>query len=91
LVVPRTRGIEAQHLQGPLHPFGLFQLLNPAVQGPGKFGGTQGCGALAAPLFFQPSCPLVQLAQSPGGFERLVVVPLVVQNRPADVWHRKAA
>ena len=87
----RNRRIEAQHLQGPLNLFGLFQLLNPAVQGLGQFGAAQGCCALAPPLFLQPSSPLVQFAQSPGGFERLVVVPLVVQNRPADIGHSKAA
>ena len=59
LMAPRKRGIEAQHFQGPLHAVGFFQLLNPAVQGACKFGGTQGCCALAPPLFLQPSCPLV--------------------------------
>ena len=78
-------------MQGPLHGFGLFQLLNPAVQGPGKLGGSQGCFALAPALFLQSSSPLVQFPQSPGGFERLVVVPQVVQDRPADVGHSKAA
>ena len=90
-IAPREGGIEAQHFQGPLHGFGLFQLVNPAVQGPGKLVGIQGFCALAPALFLQSSSPLVQFAQSPGGFERLVVVPLVVQDRPPDVGHSKAA
>jgi hypothetical protein len=78
-------------VQGLLHGFGLFQLVNAAVQGPGKLGGIEGCCALSPALFLQSSSPLVQFAQPPGGFERLAVVALVVQDRAADVRHRKAA
>jgi hypothetical protein len=87
----RKGGIEAQHFQGPLHAFGLFELVNAAVQGPGEAGAIEGCCALSPPLFDQSSGPLVQFPQAPGGFERLMVVPLVVQDRPADVGHGKAA
>ena len=90
-MAPREGSIEAQHVQGPLHAFGLFELVNAAVQGPGEAGDIEGYCALAPPLFLQPSGPLMQFPQSPGGFERLAVVPLVVQDRPADVGHRKAA
>lgn len=78
-------------MQGPLHGFGLFQLPNPAVQGHGEAGGIEGCFPLAPALFDQSSGPLVQFPQSPGGFERLLVVPLVVQDCAADVGHGKAA
>ena len=90
-LAPSKGGIEAQHFQGPLHAFGLFELVNSAVQGPGEAGAIEGCCALAPPLFDQAPGPLVQFPQAPGGFERLVVVPLVVQDRPADVGHGKAA
>jgi len=90
-LAPREGGIEAQHFQGPLHPFGLFELVYSAVQGPGEAGDIEGCFALAPPLFFQPSSPLVQFPQASGGFEWLGVVPLVMQNCSADVGHRKAA
>lgn len=50
-----------------------------------------GSQALLPPLLDQAAGPLLQFPQPPGRLERLLVIAQVMQHRPADVGHGKAA
>ena len=83
--------IQAAHLQRPLHGFGGFQLVHLAPQGCSQGLQRTGGESLLVLLLQQPLGPLVQFPQPPWGFEWLLVIAQVVQHRPADVGHGKAA
>ena len=71
--------------------FGRLQLAGCATQGPSQLLDPVGRLALLPPLLDQAMGPLMQFPQSPGCFERLLVIAQVMQHGPADVGHGKAA
>ena len=83
--------IQAEHLEGLVHGFGCFQLGYPTAQSFGECPKGAQLQTLLALELQQALCPLVQFPQAPWGFEGLLVIAQVVQHRPADVGHGKAA